>query len=321
MGRLLIPFALAAVLVVVLAVVLQGTARAQSAPAPAEYRRVLREAIGEFNAGRFEEARALFRQAHEMSPSARTLRSIGMASYELRDYADAFRSLNEALASTGNPLTRRQRREVEELLQNTRAFLGRFYLVVEPPGADVAVDSVAPGRDADGSILLALGRHTITAELDGYEPGSLSLTVEGGEDRELRLQLEPVPPPVVVAPPPPEDDGSDTLVSVILFSSAGALLAGAIGGALWLDDRSGEIDRCENPPAGSFCLNPQTLASERNSATGFTVAMSIASALTLASAFMWWLWWSDAGERGGDEEAPAVACSGTIGGAACRGTF
>jgi tetratricopeptide (TPR) repeat protein len=306
-GRLLISFALA--------VALAGSAQAQVAPSPAEYRRVLREAIGEFNAGRFEEARALFRRAHEMSPSARTLRGIGMASYELRDYADAFLSLNEALASTGNPLTRRQRREVEELLRNTRSFLGRFYLVVEPPGAEVAVDSVAPARDTDGSILLGLGQHTISAELDGYEPGSLSLTVEGGEDRELRLRLEPLPPPVAVAPAPPEDDGSDTLVTVTLFGSAGALLAAAIGGALWLDDRASEIDRCANPPAGSYCLNPQTLASERNSATGFTVAMSIASGLTLASAFLWWLWWSD------DEAETEVACRGTAGGAACRGTF
>jgi tetratricopeptide (TPR) repeat protein len=309
-GRLLIACAFACVV--------HATAGAQDLPPsdPAEYRRVLREAIGEFNAGRFEEARALFRRAHEISPSARTLRSIGMASYELREYGAAFVALNEALASTGNPLNRRQRREVEELVRNTRTFLGRFYLVVEPPEANVTVDGEAPVRDADGSILLGLGPHTLAAEHAGFERGSLSLEVQGGEERELQLRLEAI----VVAPepaPPPPDDGSDTLVTAVLFSSAGALLVAAIGGALWIGDRAGEIDRCRNPPDGMFCLNPDALSAERNSATGFTVAMSIASGLTLAAAFAWWFWWSDAD----DEEETSLACAPSILGAACRGAL
>jgi outer membrane protein assembly factor BamD (BamD/ComL family) len=44
------------------------------------------DAVAEYEAGHYQEARALFRQAHEKQPTARTLRGIGMASFELRDY-------------------------------------------------------------------------------------------------------------------------------------------------------------------------------------------------------------------------------------------
>ena len=39
------------------------------------------DAVAEYDAGHFQEARALFRQAHERQPTARTLRGIGMLNY------------------------------------------------------------------------------------------------------------------------------------------------------------------------------------------------------------------------------------------------
>jgi len=79
------------------------------------------------NDGRWQEARALFQQAHEEYPNARTLRGIGMAAFEMRDYVGAYRALMQALASEERPLTRRQRRATQALLEETRAFIGRFH--------------------------------------------------------------------------------------------------------------------------------------------------------------------------------------------------
>ena len=58
------------------------------------------DAVAEYDAGHFQEARALFRQAHEKSPTARTLRGIGMCSFELRDYVEAARALGGVAART-----------------------------------------------------------------------------------------------------------------------------------------------------------------------------------------------------------------------------
>src|SRR5262249_43441282 len=58
---------------------------------------LIADAVAEYDAGHFEEARALFRRAQAEAPSARTLRGIGMASFELRDYVEADRALAAAL--------------------------------------------------------------------------------------------------------------------------------------------------------------------------------------------------------------------------------
>src|SRR5262245_44240118 len=66
----------------------------------AAYRSAVDDAVSEFAAGRFEEARALFKRAHQLSPNARTLRGLGMTAFELRAYVQAIRELRAALADT-----------------------------------------------------------------------------------------------------------------------------------------------------------------------------------------------------------------------------
>src|SRR5437868_2687260 len=88
-------------------VALAAPAAAPVVKEPAEspqYRALLEEAVGEYDARRYEEARALFRRAHDLSPNARTLRGIGMASFELREYVEALRSLEGSLADKRRPL-------------------------------------------------------------------------------------------------------------------------------------------------------------------------------------------------------------------------
>jgi tetratricopeptide (TPR) repeat protein len=71
-------------------------------------------------AGNWEEALALFRQAHALRPSARTLRGMGVASFEARHYADAIRYLTAAATETARPLTPEQLLAVEQLIPRAR---------------------------------------------------------------------------------------------------------------------------------------------------------------------------------------------------------
>ena len=91
-------------------------ASAQTQGAPPAYRGLVDTAIEESGAGRWAEARALFRQAHALYPNARTLRGIGMSSFEVRDYAECLRMLTASLTHPVNPLTEEQRVQVTELL-------------------------------------------------------------------------------------------------------------------------------------------------------------------------------------------------------------
>ena len=95
-----------------------------SRPRSRHYRALINDAVAEYDAHHFEEARALFRRAHELEPSARTWRGIGMAAFELRDYVKSLRALEASLVDSRLPLTGTERDQVQALA-DTRARLRR----------------------------------------------------------------------------------------------------------------------------------------------------------------------------------------------------
>src|SRR5262245_5250782 len=62
-----------------------------------DYRTTIEGAVEAYSQQRYDEALGLFLKAHALSPSARTLRGIGLASFETRRYVDSIRYLTGAL--------------------------------------------------------------------------------------------------------------------------------------------------------------------------------------------------------------------------------
>jgi tetratricopeptide (TPR) repeat protein len=140
--------------------------RERESPEKQQSRALIDDAVAEYDAHHFEEARALFRRAHQLEPSARTLRGIGMAAFELRDYAKSLRALEASLVDARSPLTGAERDEVEALAARARAFVGHFVIHLSPKQAVLRVDD-APTTLDDGDILmLESGRHVLTAVAD-----------------------------------------------------------------------------------------------------------------------------------------------------------
>jgi hypothetical protein len=148
------------------------TAQAQSSPAPttatpSAYDRFIEEGLQAYDMGRVAEARTAFRRAHELDPTARTLRTIGMCSFNLGDYVDAVWNLERALAETRKPMTEEQQKQALDLIAKANQHIGRFRVHVEPPEANLLVD----GRAAlilDGAELLSEpGTHDIEARAPG----------------------------------------------------------------------------------------------------------------------------------------------------------
>ena len=174
---------------------------------PPGYRPLVRQALSESAAGRWEEARVLFREAHTLYPNARTLRGIGMVAFELRDYVDAIRNLRASLASVRRPLDASQRAQVEALLQRAERFVGVYDASGLPEDTEVVVNGQPTRVGPDGLLILPVGEH----ELDVRAPprrASLRLVVRGGE-------REPLPD--VLTPPP---GGSSTMASSTMAPSA-----------------------------------------------------------------------------------------------------
>src|SRR5688500_110226 len=77
---------------------------AQEAPPRSTYDRLADEALSEFDAGHYEEALSAFEQAYKEKPSARALRGVAKALFELRSYARCVEAIDRALASEVEPL-------------------------------------------------------------------------------------------------------------------------------------------------------------------------------------------------------------------------
>lgn len=306
--------------------------------------RLIADAVAEYDVGRFEEARALFRAAHARTPTARTLRGIGMASFELRDYVEATRALGQALQDKRRPLTDEQRRQVEALLQRAQTFVGRFTPHVQPVDAELLIDGQPARREDGGAVLAPFGRHRFTARCAACVPPekTVEVNVTGGERADVEITLAPA-----AAPPVAEPDASRAPVALLgssdtrpdsssahrdepVDASAGsgpgtpalwlagtsvAAILGAGVGALWWHDRQHELDACRSAAdAGDRCTTESSISTQRNAAIGVTVGLGVAGiALGTTAAILW--------SRPADQRARAVACMGGIGAVSCAIRF
>jgi hypothetical protein len=254
-----------------------ASAPATTAAEPPGYRVAIDEAIAEYAAGRYPEARALFLRAHTLQPSARTLRGLGMAEFELRNYVEATRYLQQALSSTVRALDGELRTTTQALLTRAQGFVGRYALSLTPPELQLKVDSVPAAREPDGTLMLCIGDHALHAEAQGYVPISHTLRVNGGENTTLNITLEPAPASVAVAPiaaqpepaappnavtptsstPPRDDDGGGVLSSPWFWTVAAVVVIGAgVGVTLLVLSEDAGIEPTHGGSTGAVLVAP-----------------------------------------------------------------
>ncbi|HEX5661143.1 MAG TPA: hypothetical protein VFX59_28325 [Polyangiales bacterium] len=173
---------------------------------PTAYRSTVREALSEYHAKNWPEARALFEEAHRLYPNARTLRGLGMTAFELRSYRESVSFLTSALDSQVKPLDGKLRVETEQLLTRAERFVGKLTIQVTPADANVTVDG-NPAVIGKEPIVLDVGEHNFEFHAEGYLAESRSLYVKGRESETWTVVLNKVPAPVVAAPvvPTPEE--------------------------------------------------------------------------------------------------------------------
>jgi len=319
-----------------LAVAFPAAARAANSPNAASpsadagddeaYRKTIKDGVAEYDAHHFEEARSLFRRAHEMNPNARTFRGIGMTSFELRDYVLAVRNLSAALQETRKPLSAGQRKDAQDLLDRSRMFVDVYTLSVSPAEARLLVDARAPDFEPDGTLLLGFGTHTLEARSEGMTTRSLPINVRGGEHKELAVTLEPVPAASALV----TGDGTTQIRSGAKSSRASSsnghaaawLWAGggtallALGAGIYWSVQNSELKSCRNPVAGLRCTDESSISTQWNIGMGTTVGAGAAAVTMALIGILTW----DFGKPAAPKHS-ALDC--TIGpfGATCGGAF
>jgi hypothetical protein len=228
MPRSLLHVALCALTALLFALI-PGTYAQADATSAKEYKRVLAEAMAEYERSNWAEARALFQAAHEMQPTARTLRAIGMCAFEEKAYVMSISFLGQAVADTRKPLTADQRKQTEDALWRAHEFVAQYRLDITPSDAAVRIDGQAPFIE-DGKLLLDPGTHRLTLSAAGYDTVENTITVRARESGELsvKLVLTGSDQPVAEAPvvTPTETLGSTQGKPVDEASKSGGLTKG-----------------------------------------------------------------------------------------------
>lgn len=171
----------------------QGAAQqAPTGDASSEYRQLIKQALDEFQRGNWDEAAGLFAQAHRVSPSARTLRGMGLSAFEGRRYVDSLEQLRAALLSEVNPLTPAQRQEVADTVARAEHYVAKLQLTVTPQSAEVFVNGEAvPNNGGERLILLDPGLVEIRAVSPGHQLELRQLRMISGANQHIELRLAP----------------------------------------------------------------------------------------------------------------------------------
>ena len=154
-----------------------------------EYRAAIDAAVVEHDAGHFVEARAQFLRAHEISPNARTLRGLGMVEFELRNYGECVRYLEQALKSDVRSLDDDLRDETQALLERAKAYVGEVHVAVDPGTASVVVDGVTVASGPEASFVLVVGDHELEFRARGHLPEKRAINIRGGDQKTIRVTL------------------------------------------------------------------------------------------------------------------------------------
>ena len=234
---------------------------AQSAGDP--YKTAIETAVLEFEHGNWPEARVLFEQAHALRPSARTLRGMGMVSFELKQYVRAEQELQAALVDMRAPLSEAQRHEVLGLLLRLEQFIGKLKVNVAPEAAHARI--LLDGSPIAAELKLEVGPHELSVQAPGYRSIARTVSIEGGKNMRLELTLTALD--LSARSPQPSAAGTDSAVVVAadkpapllerwwFWAAVGAVVVGGTVAAVALSAKTSS----EPPLPGNTGVSVQVL--------------------------------------------------------------
>jgi len=234
---------------------------------------LVKDALVEFEGGHWIEAYNFFKKAHATSPSARTLRGMGMTSYEMGEYARALEELNAARASSDRPLTPAQIEQVDGLIRRSSLLVGTLEIAVSPETAAVLVNGE---RTDKRKVVLPVGRVTVRAKQQGYTAEQEVVNVEGGQSYTVHLTLNPLAStplesaPVATTPETtepqepgssdlvaegPSDDSDSLIASPWLWVGVGLAVVGGVVATIVLAGGDGDDGEVESLPESNVGTN------------------------------------------------------------------
>lgn len=184
----------------------QPSARSAESPEQkrAEAEQRFKRGIQMYDDGNYDAARVEFERAYQLVPSYRILFNLGLCSQKLGDYVQAQRYLRRYLDIGGGELAPERRSEVDRQMAEIVPSIARGTVVLNVPGTEISVDDQCATESSTADmncgvttgttrqILMNPGRRRISARKSGFLPETRVVTVAGGDQLEVRLDLKPL---------------------------------------------------------------------------------------------------------------------------------
>ncbi|MEY4515083.1 MAG: hypothetical protein RLZZ450_7205 [Pseudomonadota bacterium] len=254
-------------------------AHAQDGGEPPGYREAILEAVAEYEAQNYLEARSLFLKAHAILPNARTYRGLGVVSFELRRYSETIAFLESALASDQKRLDDTMRSEAERLLARAWTFVAQLEITLDLGDARVAIDG-AEATPLPERLLLDVGTHQLEFQAPGYRSVHRSLAVVGGERRAWNISLSKV-----AWESPDTSSGRNSSSRTHLGTTVGATpiglgVASLVVAGVYMNQRGDKGAALRKVPESTF--NPDRLSAWESSRSKPYVFAAVGAAATTA---------------------------------------
>jgi hypothetical protein len=179
-----------------------------------EARRHFDRAVELVDDGQLEGALVEFQRSYDLTRHFAVLYNIGQVLVSLARPVEAVDAYQRYLAEGRDLVPAARRAEVEKEMLRQKARIATIDIRGLPDGAMVRVDGKEIGRAPfGGSLRVGVGKHSIAAAAEGYDPAATEVTVAGEDYKVVNLPLArsalpatlplPVAPPAFVAPAAP----------------------------------------------------------------------------------------------------------------------
>jgi hypothetical protein len=252
--------------------------------------------------GRWAEALELLERVAETRESAQVRFNISFNQEHLGRLAAAARGYEKAIALAKQNGAENVTRAAYDRLARLSSRVARLVLRPVGDGVSVSVDGVELGpADWGRAIPVEVGDHTVQAHAAGHKPYRVSVSLPGGETRELRLELEPIreerpadvqpeapravesePVPRAVPRPAPLGRNPESKSNVLPFVAGGAAVLSVATAGVFYALRKDALDTMRERCGGGRCPDDLRATDERGALYTTVANVALATGVGLA---------------------------------------
>ncbi len=274
----------------VLAVPRESVAQPQSKADEAKTRYL--KGVDLFDEGDYQSALIEFKRSYELVPNFNVLYNIGQVHFQLADYANALRTLQQYLDEGGKRIPASRQTDVARDVEKLRSRVAQVTLKVNVAGAEVRIDDQSSSQPITGPLVVSAGKRRFEVTKPGFKPVTRVEDIAGQENREIVIELLPDAagtgdgkPPVEFtggngrpATPPPEP--GPPVAPIVLWSLTGALAVtwGVMGGLALSSDST--LQELKTTPGSS----EEDIQTQADQASTFALVSDIMMGATIAAA-------------------------------------